>query len=262
MHSPHPWQRRHLAVALLSLAVVATPAHAAADETENQPDPPAKRVAGVADRLSLANARLCEAMLGSRSGFSLRGKAVGRAETVPSREPRDGAVEARVAGHEGQQELEVTTPSGCPAKVTLIQDDAVNAWADGTGILLTTGLLARCKSENDLALVLGHEMAHNLLRHHQRLESKDGGASGLLPSSEAATQNLHEIEEAADRFAVSLAMAAGYDLTGVAAFMDGLLDPGIVDSATHPGPDRRLALLRDAIFEAQKDDHQPQSLVS
>lgn len=247
---------------MLAFAMVAIPAPAAAGETAIQSDPRATRVATVAYRLSLANAALCEAMLVPQSGLGFPDKDAVRVEASLDREPRDGALRLGVLGRDEEQEREFAAFKSCPAKVTLVQDEAVNAWADGTGIRLTTGLLARCRSDDDLALVLGHELAHNLLRHRQLLADRDIGASGLLPAERTTSEEFHETEEEADRFAVSLVMTAGYDLAGAMAFMDALLDRSIVDSETHPDPDRRLALLREAIARAQGKPGQQSSPVS
>lgn len=262
MPSPHPFVcyfgriltggAAPLAV-VLSFAMVAIPVHADAGEAAMQSDPRALRVAAVAYRLALANATLCEAMMVTPSSFGLPGKDIERTQAILDGKQHERAVTSGNREHDGEQEPESAASEGCPTKVTLIQDDVINAWADGTGIRLTTGLLARCRSDDDLALVLGHEMAHNLLRQRQRLEDNGGGASGLLPANEKGVKKFHEIEEEADRFGVNLVMTSGYDLAGAAAFMDGLLDRSIGDSETHPAPERRLALLRLAIAQAQRD---------
>lgn len=283
---------------MLALSISAIPAPAAASETHAGSIQDELRVATVAYRLAVANGAHCEAFLEPQPGFLVQevaglpvtvtavvagspaekaGLAIGdRLLAVNQREltgsdSNEHALETlkaamhgdpvilRVAGRDRVHDLHFTAESGCPVRIALIADDTINAWADGTGILITTGLLARCKSDDDLALVLGHEMAHNLLRHGERLAGPSDAVSGLLPAGDAALQELHDSEEEADRFAVGLAMAARYDLTGAAEFMDGLLDRSIVGSTTHPAADRRLALLRDAIAAARLDRDLPAS---
>lgn len=201
-------------------------------------------------------------MFAPPSDLSLPDNPVAPANDAFSRDSRLEANALHIRPRMGAQDFTAILVA-CRAKVTLVEDNAVNAWAHGTGIVLTTGLLTRCKSENDLALVLGHEMAHNLLQHQQQVERDGGSTHGLLPSPGGTVQSLHDTEEAADRFAVQLAMTAGYDLMGMAAFMEGLLDQSVTVSTTHPGTDRRLALLRNAIAEAQgSDHHQPHPPVS
>lgn len=277
--------------AMLACLLIAPPVAAFADEPIAQLDAGKARVAAVGYRLAVANRALCDEDLVPQTGFMVRSDAthgmtvtavvpgspaeaaglttgdhlrsinglrlpvsasVERTVEALDRELRAGQVTLQVAGRDGVRELQFAAERGCSARVALIEDEAVNAWADGTDIRITTGLLARCKSDDDLALVLGHEMAHNLLRHRQSLIDTVESARTLLPEGEAASRQLHQTEEAADRLAVSLAMVARYDLTGAVAFMEGLLDRSIADSETHPRPDRRLALLREAIAEARQ----------
>lgn len=48
----------------------------------------------------------------------------------------------------------------------LVEDDAVNAWAmPGGKVVVYTGLLKVAKDETDLAVVLGHEVAHAVAKH-------------------------------------------------------------------------------------------------
>lgn len=249
--------------AIFGPAMGGVPAHAVTGETAVSPDPRALRVAAVARQLSRANATLCAEMVAPRSELRVSANPTAHAEAALWQEPPVSTVEARVRPRMGAQDLGLAPFTICRAKVTLIEDVAVNAWADGKGIVLTTGLLARCKSESDLALVLGHEMAHNLLQHQHPVASPSTGTHALRLTAGGTAQYFHETEEAADRFAIRLAMAAGYDLTGVEAFMEGLLDHAIVDSQTHPDTDRRLALLRAAIAEAQRiGSHQLRPLAS
>lgn len=136
---------------------------------------------------------------------------------------------------------------GCPATATLIPGDAVNAWADGARIVVSEGLFRRCGSDADLALIVAHEMAHNLLHHRQRLAALGVAADPSAPVSAAAAVQVRETEEEADRLAVQLVSEAGYDLSGAESFMRGLMTSGRAVAATHPAPTRRLALLRAAI---------------
>lgn len=48
-----------------------------------------------------------------------------------------------------------------------IHPDAVNAWTDGEGVWITRGMMRFLKSDDEVAAVLSHEMAH-ALRGHMR----------------------------------------------------------------------------------------------
>ncbi len=172
---------------------------------------------------------------------------VDRALSVLGKEMAHGPVSLRVSGPGGERDVRFAAEVGCPSSFELIPGDAVNAWADGARAMISEGLLRRCASDDDLALVIGHEMAHNLLHHRQRLAAEGVSANHLLPPSAAGSIAVRETEEEADRLAVRLAAGAGYDLSGAEAFIGGLQKRAMPVAATHPAPERRLALLRAAI---------------
>ena len=49
----------------------------------------------------------------------------------------------------------------CDYPVLLGDDDALNAYADGNNIIITRGMMRFFESDRELALVIGHELAHN-----------------------------------------------------------------------------------------------------
>jgi hypothetical protein len=179
--------------------------------------------------------------------------AVDRAEAMLRDELQRGAVVLRVASRGGERDLRLTAEHGCPSAVELIPGDSVNAWADGTRVMIGEGLLARCTTDADLALVIGHEMAHNLLHHRQLLASEGVTSNTLLSMSALASLHIRQTEEEADRLAVRLASNAAYDLSGAELFLGGLIDTKHALAATHPAPMRRLALLHAAIADQRVD---------
>ena len=59
----------------------------------------------------------------------------------------------------------------CSYPTVLRDDNQVNAFADGSRIIITTGLMRFTDTDGELALVIGHELAHNTMGH---IESKAG----------------------------------------------------------------------------------------
>jgi predicted Zn-dependent protease len=171
---------------------------------------------------------------------------------------RHGAVRLRLSGPGGERTVTFSAQTGCPSIVELVTGPELNAWADGVRVMVSEGLVRRSASDDDLALVIGHEMAHNLLHHRQRLAAEGVLASRLLPLTEAGTAAMRETEEEADALAVRLAANASYDLSGAVSFLGGLMDGRGAVAATHPDPDRRLALLRAAIANVRDRNHIPQ----
>ncbi|MEO8561673.1 MAG: M48 family metalloprotease [bacterium] len=66
----------------------------------------------------------------------------------------------------------------CAFAVTVQRDDAVNASADGRTIVLSSALL-RFANDDELSVVLAHELAHNAMRHMDAVK-KNAMAGGLL----------------------------------------------------------------------------------
>jgi hypothetical protein len=55
--------------------------------------------------------------------------------------------------------------AGCASYLALEENDAVNAHADGTAIVFTTGMMRFADNDNLLAMVFAHELTHNAREH-------------------------------------------------------------------------------------------------
>lgn len=65
-------------------------------------------------------------------------------------------------------ELEIQGASTSSYNLQLINDDSVNAFADGEIVGITMGMMRFASRDEELALVLGHELAHNALGHVEK----------------------------------------------------------------------------------------------
>jgi predicted Zn-dependent protease len=66
----------------------------------------------------------------------------------------------------------------CSGIAEVVRDDAINAYADGKLVYVTTGML-RFANDEELQIVLGHEIAHNAERHIEA-KQKNAGWGALL----------------------------------------------------------------------------------
>jgi predicted Zn-dependent protease len=199
------------------------------------------------DQLVSVNGRLLAAAGSHLDGPPTR-EFVAGAEQIISEELGKGEIALRVTGARGDRTVRFQADVGCAVNVELVSNDDVNAWADGKRVLVTAAILDECRSDADLALVIAHELAHNLLHH--------GSATLLAESPEsapAAATMMSAREEAADELGVALATAAAYDLSGAEGLLVRLMAPRGSVAATHPTIERRLALLKIAI-EPQVDE--------
>jgi predicted Zn-dependent protease len=116
-------------------------------------------------------------------------------------------------------------------EVNVFQSDDVNAWCmPGGKIAVYTGLISKLNAtDNELAAVMGHEIAHALREHaRERMGRQVGTGLGIsvigiltgielgdvgqmLAQSMFVLPNSRENEQEADRIGVELAARAGYD---------------------------------------------------
>lgn len=165
----------------------------------------------------------------------------------------------------------------------VVDDDAVNAFALPGGFLtVNMGLLKKAQSGDEVAAVLGHEMAHAIQRHGtRRILRQLGGtvaislvfggtdieAPAYLIGSLANSAYDREQEIESDELGRAALMAAGVSPLGMAQFFERLqkeetLAPPQLLS-THPDPGNRAAAAHAAAqgFKATRKLPSPQGLV-
>jgi hypothetical protein len=112
---------------------------------------------------------------------------------------------------EGQKlEVSVVPQNVCRSRVELAPGNAVNANANGLVAQISGRLVAWVESDDELALVIAHEMAHNLLDHPKRLSEKSA-LSGLATSLGLSGKAQRQMELDADRMGIIMAASAGYN---------------------------------------------------
>ena len=118
----------------------------------------------------------------------------------------------------------------CNYPVSLVNDDAVNASADGQQILINTGIMRMVENDDELALVIGHELGHNTMNHVTNvkkimrataiLEVLAGGDGSLTNVVGQFASELYSVdhEREADYVGMYYMERAGFDSTSVATF--------------------------------------------
>jgi Zn-dependent protease with chaperone function len=132
--------------------------------------------------------------------------------------------------------LLLTPVIGCASQSQLLPDDHKDAGADGRMISITTALVDYTLNDDELAAVIGHEMAHNALRHRLRLE-KAGVARGLLSHFGRNATAIRATEKEADRVGLYMMARAGFELSAAPTFwrrFGRATDLGIFSDPTHP----------------------------
>ncbi|HYC48469.1 MAG TPA: M48 family metallopeptidase [Burkholderiales bacterium] len=148
----------------------------------------------------------------------------------------------------------------------VIQDNQLNAWAmPGGKMVVYSGLIEKLRlTDDELAAIMGHEIAHSLREHARERVSREmatglgvgivGAVLGLGETGQQlagavanVTFNLphsrsHEIE--ADRIGVELAARAGFNPHAAVSLWQKMLQAsgssGPQFLSTHPSPENRL----------------------
>lgn len=157
-------------------------------------------------------------------------------------------------------------------EITIIDDpETVNAWAMAGGkMALYTGLVEKIEpTDDELAQVLGHEIAHALAKHSAEKMSVSMASSlgvatvGILSDSPGAAMtgatlaaalaiqlpNSRQMESEADRIGIELAARAGYDPRAAVSLWEKMAKVGgsqpLEFLSTHPAPKTRIKALAE-----------------
>jgi hypothetical protein len=227
------------------------------------------------------------------SGILLKGKTAEQAyELVTSREALDTACrsEAMRGSWTGsnrpgvlaftfrrggkERTLEVKADVSCEVIAIVELSDAVNAYADGSRVIVTSAMMDFVTSDDELSLVVGHEMSHNSLGHIDKRAGNSflgsladqvvGAKVGINTHGLGKRLGSHvftkQFEREADYQGMYLAARAGYNIAQSTEFWRrfAAVHPNTKKSgffASHPsGPERFVAL-----NEVEKEIHRKRS---
>lgn len=160
----------------------------------------------------------------------------------------DGAADVAIRRGGAPLILHIGTEPGCASRFQLILSRGMNAAADGRYVQVTNALAAYAADDAELAGVLAHEFAHNLLGHRVRLDQA-GVSRGFFGNFGRSARNIRTTEIEADRMSVYLMERAGYDPEGAVRFWSRFGRHGFnfLGSPTHPNWRSRIALLEAEI---------------
>jgi len=127
--------------------------------------------------------------------------------------------------------------AGCASSFR-IERSGPQAAANGRLVRLTLGLARSIADDQEMAAVVAHELAHNILRHRERL------------ADDRSIDRVRQTELEADRLSVWLMADAGYDPAAAIRFWNRHKKP-LVRAASHPPRKERIAAI-DAEIAAMR----------
>ena len=173
--------------------------------------------------------------------------------------------------------VKVALTTACAFTVDIGNAPHVNAYADGRRIMVTTGLLAEL-TDQELAVILAREIAHNVQQHAVAMQSRASMATlidTLLPpkpdlSGFAGSAGLKsfddKLDQEADRIALYMLTRAGLNPVLAIDTLERLAQrhPATVlngYTALHPWTSERQRLMRDTLAEIRKKQASKKPLV-
>lgn len=163
--------------------------------------------------------------------------------------------------------------TSCAYQVELLEGGAANAYADGKKIYISPEMVRLARTDEELAFILAHEYAHNILKHSSRSFTNGmiGTVLGAVVDGALATQGIGtdggfakagsematlrysaDFEREADYIALYVAANAGFDISQTADFWRRFAAKNpdtIYISATHPTTAERFVAMEKTVEE-------------
>jgi len=123
-----------------------------------------------------------------------------------------------VARRDGRtREVVLQGDLACDYRVHLDVSDELNARADGRAIHISSALAQFAVTDDELALILAHELAHNVLEHREHFD-RAAPARRVFGNLAVSPSSLAAAERDADRWGLYLMARAGFDERVAAPF--------------------------------------------
>ncbi|MEY4467940.1 MAG: hypothetical protein RIR21_1733 [Pseudomonadota bacterium] len=157
----------------------------------------------------------------------------------------------------------------CAFAIDVGNAQQVNAYADGRRILLTRGLLDSFTTDEDVAVVIAREIAHNVLQHAKQLQQMATLSmviDNLLlfkPDQIAANSSNgikitpEKMDQEADRLALFMLTRAGYDPANFSRVLQKLAQnpnssQALTYSTLHPWTEARRSVIQATLKEIRQ----------
>ncbi|SFO20936.1 M48 family metallopeptidase [Sphingomonas sp. OK281] len=172
------------------------------------------------------------------------------AEAVIVRSPLERPVRLTILRGGRRLSIMVKPVTGCRSRFEILLGSGLGATADGAIVQIGERFFDGYTDE-EIAVVVSHELAHNILRHRERLDAAKINR-GLLAELGRNGRLIRETEDQADLLGIYLLANAGYDPMAAPRFWrqkGGNIDGGLFRSRTHASSKARADVLEAAARE-------------
>lgn len=180
----------------------------------------------------------------ARDTSATRDSALVRLAALPVRAP----VSLTLADARGTRRASIAPVAACRSEFEVVAGPKLGASSDGHVVQVGARLM-ETYGDDDVAVVVAHELAHTILRHRTRLEAA-GVKWGLFGEFGRNARLFRTTETEADVLGAFLLRNAGWDPQNAVRFWQGpgkKVDPGMFRSRTHPSPKERARIIAEAL---------------
>lgn len=184
-----------------------------------------------------------------------------------------------------EQTIDITPVQACDFSVYLAPDDVKNAYADGKNIVIYKGMMDFFKTDEEVALVFSHELAHNSMKHidAKKKNATLGGLLGLVLDIAAATAGVNtdgnfsrlgsglagnaysvDYEQEADYVGLYFMKKANYDIDNAADFWRRMAvtnSKAITVKTSHPTTSERFVAIEATVKEIKEKIEKGEPLI-
>lgn len=183
----------------------------------------------------------------------------------------DSPIQITIVRKNQEMSFNLMAEQACKYPIVLVKSDDINAFADGQMVGITQGMMRFVEHEQELSLVVAHEIAHNTMGHisSQRsntligniLDITVGIVTGISTQgifSHAANRVYsQEFEAEADYVGLYIMANAGLEVEGAANFWRrfAAANPSGIRKgfmASHPSPPERFLAIEEGAKEIKR----------
>jgi Putative metallopeptidase domain len=177
-----------------------------------------------------------------------------QAEQAIAAQPVDAPIGLTIVRDDQTLHIDLMPVPACRSRLEVVDGVSVKARSDGKTIQLGQAFV-RGLSDEELAVVIAHELSHTILAHREQLAAWDSRPSNSR-SKQTRKRMARDFEDAADLLSLQLLASAGWDPGAAPSFMrkhGRRFDPSFLASGVHRKAEDRARRMERQIVQMKVD---------